>query len=68
MNKIETLIAYVAARLSEPSTWQGISFILGLAGSKYAHLDWGQAAAIGASVSAALKILLPDAKAPEATK
>jgi hypothetical protein len=52
---------YLAARLGEASTWQGIGFCLTLAGAKWAaNLDWGQAAGLGGIVSAALKIVFPD--------
>jgi hypothetical protein len=64
MSKLDTLLLYIGARLSEPGTWQGIAFLLTLMGSRYAHLDWGQCAALGASISGALKIMLPDTKPP----
>jgi hypothetical protein len=60
MQKIETLLAYLANRAAEPSTWQGVAFLLALAGSKYADLDWGQAASLGATASALIKIIFPD--------
>lgn len=63
-SKLNALITYAASRISERGTWQGIAFMLGLFGSHYASLDWGQCAAIGASISGALKIILPDVKAP----
>ncbi|HEX7644868.1 MAG TPA: hypothetical protein VF450_26405 [Noviherbaspirillum sp.] len=65
MNKIETLLAYLAARAAEPGTWQGVAFVLTLCGSKYASLDWGQCAALGGIASAVLKILFPDASPPK---
>jgi len=65
MTKLETLLAYIAARASEASTWQGVAFVLSVAGSKYANLDWGQCAAIGGFVSAAIKILLPNIIIPK---
>jgi hypothetical protein len=52
---------YLVARLSEQSTWQGIGFVLTLAGAKWAaNLDWGQAAGLGGIVSALMKIVFPD--------
>lgn len=60
VNRIKALFIYAAARLGENSTYQGIGFIAGLFGSHYAQLDWGQCTAIGAIISAALKITLPD--------
>ncbi len=61
--KQQTKVAleFIAARLSEPSTWQGIFFLIALTGSKFgAGLDWGQAAGLGGIASAALKIIFPD--------
>jgi hypothetical protein len=60
--KLYQAFAFMADRASEPSTWQGVSFILGLLGSHYANLDWGQAAALGATLSGLLKIFTPDTK------
>jgi hypothetical protein len=58
---IRNAAAFVAARLSEQSTWQGIGFLVALTGSKVGlGLDWGQAAGLGGIVSAALKMLFPD--------
>jgi hypothetical protein len=60
-NHIRTTLEFIAARLSEQSTWQGISFLLALTGAKYgAGLDWGQAAGLGGVMSAALKMIFPD--------
>jgi hypothetical protein len=59
--RTQVVLEFIAARLSEPSTWQGIFFLLTLTGSKFgAGLDWGQAAGLGGIVSAALKIIFPD--------
>ena len=59
--RIRAAAEYLAARLGEASTWQGIGFCLTLAGAKWAaNLDWGQAAGLGGIVSAALKIVFPD--------
>lgn len=56
-------LRYGLDRMGEASTWQGIGFFIALAGSKFgAGMDWGQAAALGATVSGALKMLLPDPK------
>lgn len=64
-DKLEQLLAYLAERAAEPGTWQGVVFVLTLAGSKYASLDWGRCAALGGIASAAIKILFPDAKLPK---
>jgi hypothetical protein len=59
--RILTALEFAAARLSEPSTWQGIGFLVTLTGAKVgAGLDWGQAAGLGGVVSAALKMNFPD--------
>lgn len=59
--RIQTTLEFAAARLSEPSTWQGIGFLVTLSGAKVgAGLDWGQAAGLGGIVSAALKMIFPD--------
>lgn len=58
-------IDYTLDRLGEPSTWQGIGFIVGLTGSKFGlGLDWGQAAGLGGSISALIKMSLPDTSKP----
>jgi len=63
MSRIQTLIDYTADRIQEPSTWQGIGFIVAACGSKFgAGLDWGQAAALGGFISAILKSIFPDKK------
>lgn len=63
MNKIETFIGYAADRLTEPSTWQGIGFVVALTGCKIGYgMDWGQAAGLGGIISAAIKMALPDKK------
>jgi hypothetical protein len=60
-NHIRIALEFLAARLSEASTWQGIGFIVALTGAKLgAGLDWGQAAGLGGVVSAALKMIFPD--------
>lgn len=59
--RIRIALEYLAARLSEPSTWQGIGFLAGLAGAKVgAGMDWGQAAGLGGIISAGLKMVFPD--------
>lgn len=60
MSKLTEIIRYLGLRLAEPSTWQGVAFLAGLFGAKYAELNWGQAASIGATISAIIKILIPD--------
>lgn len=61
--RIRTTLEFAAARMSEPSTWQGIGFLVALTGAKVgAGLDWGQAAGLGGIVSAALKMFFPDPK------
>ncbi|MBV8633031.1 MAG: hypothetical protein JO002_00935 [Burkholderiaceae bacterium] len=63
--RLEQLLAYLAERAAEPGTWQGIAFVLTLAGSKYAELDWGRCATLGGIASAAIKIIFPDAQPPK---
>lgn len=61
--RIQLAAEYLAARLSEPSTWQGIGFLIALTGAKVgAGLDWGQAAGLGGIISAGLKMVFPDSK------
>jgi hypothetical protein len=60
MDRLDKLTLYVADRMAEPGTWQGVAFLFTLFGSHYASLDWGQAASIGAGVSAAIKIIFKD--------
>lgn len=61
--KAQYMIDYMADRLTEPSTWQGIGFIVALTGSKIGlGLDWGQAAGLGGILSAAIKMIFPDKK------
>jgi hypothetical protein len=65
MKRIQTALEFAAARLSEPSTWQGIGFLVALSGAKWgAGMDWGQAAGLGGIVSAALKMFFPDPVKP----
>lgn len=58
--RIQIGLEFAAARLSEPSTWQGIGFIAGLFIAKARGLDWGQASGLGGIISAALKMVFPD--------
>lgn len=54
---------YVLDRLTEPSTWQGIGFVVALTGCKVGYgMDWGQAAGLGGIISAAIKMIFPDKK------
>ncbi|WP_156116735.1 hypothetical protein [Massilia sp. 9096] len=63
--RIQTVLEFIAARLSEQSTWQGVGFLVALTGAKYgAGLDWGQAAGLGGVMSAALKMIFPDQVKP----
>lgn len=63
MNKFRKFLSYTADRLSEPSTWQGIGFVVALTGCKLgANMDWGQAAGLGGIISAAIKMAMPDKK------
>lgn len=65
MHRLEQLLGYVADRLAERSTWEGVAFLFTVCGSHYQNLDWGQCAALGATVSGAIKIIFPDAKPPK---
>ena len=63
MEKIRNFADFVSARLTEPSTWQGIGFLVALTGCKLgAGMDWGQAAGLGGIISAAIKMVMPDKK------
>jgi hypothetical protein len=60
-DRIRIAAQYLAARLSEASTWQGIGFVVALTGSKFGFgMDWGQAAGLGGIISAVLKMVFPD--------
>lgn len=59
--KMETAALYIANRLAEPSTWQGIGFFFFLFAGHPFTGDWAQAAALGATFSGLLKIIFPDA-------
>jgi hypothetical protein len=62
-DRLQTFLAYVEARLTEASTWQGIGFVVALTGCKVgAGMDWGQAAGLGGVISAAIKMIFPDKK------
>lgn len=59
--RYQKFLNYFLDRLNEPSTWQGIGFIVALTGSKLGlGLDWGQAAGLGGTISAAVKMFFPD--------
>lgn len=59
--KTRRILRYLLDRLGEQSTWQGIGFVVGLIGGRaLAELDWGQAAGLGGTISAAIKMMLPD--------
>jgi len=52
---------FILDRMKEPSTWQGVGFVVTLCGAKWGvGVDWGQAAAMGGIVSAFLKATIPD--------
>jgi hypothetical protein len=59
--KWQRAIVFAEDRLWESSTWQGIAFILAFFGSKFAaDFDIMGATALGATVSAAIKVFFPD--------
>ena len=63
MKNMRIIARMLGDRLQEPSTCQGIGFLVALNGSKFGvGLDWGQAAGLGGILSAALKIIFPDPK------
>lgn len=64
MNKrLQDFVDYCEDRLSEPSTWQGVGFLVALTGAKWgANLDWGLASGLGGVISAAIKMIFPDKK------
>lgn len=63
MGNLRGFVEYAADRLTEPSTWQGIGFVVALTGCKVGYgMDWGQAAGLGGIISAAIKMALPDKK------
>lgn len=54
-------IRYFLDRLGEASTWQGVGFVVALTGSHVGlGMDWGMAAGLGGSISAVIKMMLPD--------
>lgn len=56
-----TFVQTLLARMGESSTWQGLGFLVTLCGGRWgAELDWGAAAALGGTVSALIKSVLPD--------
>ena len=61
MDKLKKVGSYALDRLGEPSTWQGVGFVVAASGSKFGlGMDWGQAAALGGFLSAAVKMALAD--------
>ena len=61
MNALIKLRDTILARMGESSTWQGIGFLVTLSGARWSqNLDWGSAAALGGTVSALIKAVLPD--------
>ncbi len=61
MRKFKACLYYCLDRLNEPSTWQGIGFVVALTGSKVGlGLDWGQAAGLGGIISAVIKMITKD--------
>jgi len=63
MEKLLNAVRYMLDRLGERDTWQGIGFVVGLLGGHHgAGLDWGQAAGLGGTISAGIKMLLPEQK------
>lgn len=61
MNRLKAIQDFLLQRMAEPSTWQGVGFIVSVTGSKFgAGLDWGQAAAVGGFISAGIKTIFPD--------
>lgn len=59
--KLLKAIQYGLDRLGESSTWQGIGFVVALTGSKIGlGMDWGAAAGLGGTISAMIKVMLPD--------
>ena len=57
MDKLKAAGQWVADRLAEKSTWQGIGFAVGLFSAKFSGMDWGQGAALGGIISAAIKAI-----------
>lgn len=66
MKKLEQLLGFIADRLAERSTYEGLVFIFTVCGSHYQNLDWGQCATLGATASGIIKIIFPDAKPKDA--
>lgn len=65
MEKWTQLKIYLLARLGEASTWQGIATVVAILGCRVGYgMDWGPLAAIGAMVSATIKMFFPDTKIP----
>jgi len=63
IKRLPAIKDYLLTRLGEASTWQGIATMVAITGCKVGYgMDWGQLAAIGAIVSATIKMLFPDTK------
>lgn len=61
MNKLYRILFYIAERMGESSTWQGIGFVIALTGSHVgAGANWAEAAGLGGMVSAIIKMIFPD--------
>jgi uncharacterized membrane protein len=57
----ERILTFIADRLSESSTWQGLAFLATFAGAtEIANMDIMGATALGATISALIKAFLPD--------
>jgi hypothetical protein len=61
MSRLELLLAYLAARGKEPTTWRGLAAVASLAGMRVANFDLDACVAVSVLLDGALKILLPDA-------
>ena len=57
MNRLNIAYQFILDRLAEPTTWQGIGFLLSLFTARFSGLDWGQGAALGGIVSAFIKTM-----------
>ena len=60
-DRLKAVANYALNRAGEASTWQGVGFIVTLAGVHFgAKLDWGAAAAAGGMLSGVIKAAFPD--------
>jgi hypothetical protein len=53
--KLLLVLSWFLDRLGESTTWQAIGFIVSLFGSHFAGVSWGDGAALGGLISAAIK-------------